>query len=61
MHKFKINLPGKHNVFNAAAAIAVSMEEGISLRAIKSGIKEFSGVGRRYEKHDLIINEKTLL
>jgi UDP-N-acetylmuramate--alanine ligase len=57
-HKFKLNLPGKHNVFNAAAAIAVSMEEGISLGAIKSGIQEFSGVGRRYEKHDLIINQK---
>ena len=59
-HKFKINLPGKHNVFNVAAAIAVSMEEGIPLRAIKSGIQEFSGVGRRYEKHDLIINEKNI-
>ena len=36
------------------------MEEGIPLRAIKSGIQEFSGVGRRYEKHDLIINEKNI-
>jgi len=57
-HKFKINLPGKHNVFNAAGAIAVSMEEGIPLKAIKSGIQKFSGVGRRYEKHDLYINER---
>ena len=57
-HKFKLNLPGKHNVFNAAAAIAVSMEEGIPIGAIKGGIQEFSGVGRRYEKHDLIINQK---
>ncbi len=57
-HKFKINLPGKHNVFNAAGAIAVSMEEGIPLEAIKSGIQKFSGVGRRYEKHDLYINER---
>ena len=57
-HKFKINLPGKHNVFNAAGAIAVSMEEGIPLEAIKSGIQKFSGVGRRYEKHDLHINER---
>ena len=57
-HKFKINLPGKHNVFNAAGAIAVSMEEGISLGAIKSGIQKFSGVGRRYEKHNLHINKR---
>ncbi len=59
-HKFKINLPGKHNVFNAAGAIAVSMEEGIPLEAIKSGIQKFSGVGRRYEKHDLHINERKI-
>tara|TARA_B100000674_G_scaffold436614_1_gene396888 strand:- start:2779 stop:3564 length:786 start_codon:yes stop_codon:yes gene_type:complete len=60
-HKFKINLPGRHNIFNAAAAIAVSMEEGIPLRVIKSGIQKFSGVGRRYEKHDLIINQKKVI
>tara|TARA_B100000575_G_scaffold5381_1_gene3984 strand:+ start:176 stop:1570 length:1395 start_codon:yes stop_codon:yes gene_type:complete len=57
-YKFKINLPGKHNVFNAAGAIAVSMEEGISLGAIKSGIQNFSGVGRRYEKHNLHIEKR---
>ena len=57
-HKFKINLPGEHNVFNAAGAIAVSMEEGIPIGAIKSGIHKFSGVGRRYEKHNLHINKR---
>ena len=59
-HKFKINLPGKHNVFNAAGAIAVSMEEGIPIGAIKSGIQKFSGVGRRYEKHNLHINKREI-
>ena len=43
--KFKINLPGKHNVFNATAAIAVALEEGISISSIRNGIKEFTGVG----------------
>ena len=59
-HKFKINLPGKHNVFNATAAIAVALEEGISITSIKSGISEFTGVGRRYEKHDIKINSKSI-
>ena len=59
-HKFKINLPGKHNVFNATAAIAVALEEGISISSIKSGISEFTGVGRRYEKHDIKINSKSI-
>jgi len=55
IYKFKIQLPGVHNVYNAAAAIAVSMEEGIPLKAIKEGIAKFSGVGRRYEKHEIYI------
>ena len=60
IHKFKINLPGKHNVFNATAAIAVALEEGISISSIKSGISDFTGVGRRYEKHDIKINSKSV-
>jgi UDP-N-acetylmuramate--alanine ligase len=31
------------------------MEEGIPLKAIKEGIAKFSGVGRRYEKHEIYI------
>ena len=57
-HSFNINQPGIHNVFNAAASIAVCIEEGLPIKAIKRGIKEFSGVGRRYEKHPLSINKK---
>ena len=60
IHKFKINLPGKHNVFNATAAIAVALEEGISISSIRNGILEFTGVGRRYEKHDIKINSKSI-
>ena len=56
IYKFKMQLPGIHNVYNAAAAIAVSMEEGVSLTAIRKGIHQFTGVGRRYEKHKLSIN-----
>ncbi len=56
IYKFKIQLPGIHNIYNAAAAIAVSMEEGVSLTAIRKGIHQFTGVGRRYEKHKLSIN-----
>jgi UDP-N-acetylmuramate--alanine ligase len=56
IYKFKMQLPGIHNVYNAAAAIAVSMEEGVSLTAIRKGISQFTGVGRRYEKHKLSIN-----
>ena len=59
--KFKLNLPGRHNVFNAAASIGVAMEEGIPISAIKKGISEFSGVSRRYEKHNIKINQKKIV
>ena len=50
-HSFQINLPGRHNVFNAAASIVVAIQEGLDIEAIKKGVLDFSGVGRRYEKH----------
>jgi UDP-N-acetylmuramate--alanine ligase len=50
-----INLPGAHNVLNALAAIAVATEEGVSDAAILSGLKAFSGVGRRFDVADGIV------
>ncbi len=44
-----LNHPGKHNILNALAAIGVSMEAGIGKEAILRGLKEFTGVGRRFE------------
>ncbi len=62
-HSFNIKMPGMHNIYNASASIVACIEEGISLKAIKKGISEFSGVGRRYEKHQLEISscKKTLI
>ena len=45
----KLNIPGRHNALNAAAAIAVATDEGISDKAIIAGLEHFSGVGRRFE------------
>ena len=45
----KLNMPGRHNVLNATAAIAVASDEGISDEAIIEGLKKFDGVGRRFE------------
>jgi UDP-N-acetylmuramate--alanine ligase len=44
-----INMPGDHNVLNATAAIAVASDEGVSDEAIQLGLKNFQGVGRRFE------------
>ena len=47
--EIKLNIPGRHNALNAAAAIAVATDEGISDKAIIAGLENFSGVGRRFE------------
>ncbi|PCI18798.1 MAG: UDP-N-acetylmuramate--L-alanine ligase [Piscirickettsiaceae bacterium] len=44
-----LNMPGKHNVLNALAAIAVASELGVSDSAIKQGLEHFKGVGRRFQ------------
>ena len=43
-----LNMPGRHNVLNAAAAVAVCTELGVDDDAILRGLATFSGVGRRF-------------
>ena len=44
----RLPMPGRHNVSNATAAIAVAYELGMSEEAIKRGISAFGGVKRRF-------------
>ena len=46
-----LNLPGRHNVLNALAAVAVAHEVGVALSAIQSGLEHFQGVGRRFNSY----------
>jgi UDP-N-acetylmuramate--alanine ligase len=43
-----LNLPGRHNVLNALAAIAVATELGVSDAAIQRALVQFQGIGRRF-------------
>jgi len=45
-----VNMPGIHNVLNAAAAVAVACDEGLEDQAIQRGLANFQGVGRRFEQ-----------
>jgi UDP-N-acetylmuramate--alanine ligase len=58
---FSLPMPGKHNLYNAAAAIAASIEEGIPIKSIQQGLKNFKGVSRRFEKHEIKINKKKII
>jgi len=44
-----LNLPGRHNVLNSLAAIAVAHECGVDDAAICRGLEGFKGVGRRFQ------------
>ena len=46
-----LNLPGRHNVLNALAAIAVAGELGVKDAAILKALAEFHGVGRRFQRY----------
>jgi UDP-N-acetylmuramate--alanine ligase len=45
-----VNLPGRHNVQNALAAIAVAGELGVPDAAMQKALAEFRGVGRRFQR-----------
>jgi len=47
--KVTVQIPGKHNVQNALAAIAVGLELGIPFDKVRAGIERFTGVFRRWE------------
>lgn len=44
----RLNLPGRHNVLNALATIAVATELGVPDAAICEALANFRGVGRRF-------------
>lgn len=46
-----LNLPGRHSVLNALAALAIAHELGISETAIRRALKNFQGIGRRFQQH----------
>ena len=44
-----LNLAGEHNVLNALSAIAVAVELNIPDQAVLKALREFKGVGRRFQ------------
>jgi UDP-N-acetylmuramate--alanine ligase len=47
--EIELQIPGKHNVQNALAAIAVGLELKVPFEKVKAGIEKFTGVFRRWE------------
>jgi UDP-N-acetylmuramate--alanine ligase len=49
--EFSLSLPGRHNLYNALACIAVLGEIGVPLEEIAAVLPEFSGIERRFDVH----------
>ena len=50
IEKIRLPMPGRHNVLNALAAIAVGMELGMDDETIVQGFDKFDGVKRRFTR-----------
>jgi UDP-N-acetylmuramate--alanine ligase len=46
---FSLNVPGRHNVLNATAAVAIATQLEVSCEHISHALREFRGVDRRFQ------------
>lgn len=51
--RFKLSIPGMHNLYNALASIALLSEMGVSLKKVSEVLPEFNGIERRF---DVVLN-----
>lgn len=47
--RVNLKMPGRYNIYNALAAIAVAVELDINAKDIKRGLESFTGVERRFQ------------
>ncbi len=46
-----LKLPGRHNIENTTAAVAIALLRGVSEDAIRAALRTFKGIYRRFEYH----------
>lgn len=57
----ELALPGKHNILNALAALAIATHLEVDDSAIVQGLKDFQGIGRRFQVYgELDINGQSV-
>ena len=52
-----LNMPGRHNVLNALAAIAVAHELGVEDTAIQQALANFQGIDRRFQVYGELVTQ----
>ena len=48
--RLQLNVPGRHNLLNALAAVAVGLETGVPFARIAAALGEFRGAERRFDR-----------
>jgi len=48
---YRMGIPGRHNVHNALASMAVAMELGLAPDSLRELLPRFTGIHRRFEHH----------
>ncbi len=59
--RLTLNLPGRHNVLNALAAVAVAAELQVEDRAIQAAFAEFAGIDRRFQVLGSVVTSSGLV
>ena len=49
--ELRIGVPGRHNLVNALAAVAVAEQLGVEFPKVVSALEEFQGAERRFQRH----------
>ncbi len=56
-----LNLPGRHNVLNALAAIAIAFELNVDAASVQRALLRFEGIGRRFQTQECRLGDKALM
>ena len=51
---FELHVPGRHNVLNATAAVAIGVQLGVAPERIAAGLASFRGVDRRFQVRGVV-------
>ncbi|NYF81187.1 UDP-N-acetylmuramate--L-alanine ligase [Granulicella arctica] len=51
---FSLHVPGRHNVLNATAAVAIGVQLGVAPEQIAAGLETFRGVDRRFQEKGIV-------
>lgn len=54
--KIELSVPGEYNLYNALAAASTAFKLDLEINDIQAALKDFSGVGRRFEFKGKILN-----